>query len=70
MSLRWPKALPILLRTDSLEDAECIGIEHFVRQLHKAEGALEVPERYRDRVGSMNDEESMSDEESTSEGSV
>jgi len=36
----------------------------------RLEGALEVPERYRDRVGSMNDEESMSDEESTSEGSV
>jgi hypothetical protein len=45
----WSEELPILLRAERLGDAQCIGIEHFVRSLHTMwTEALEVPEIYRE----------------------
>ena len=52
----WTEGVPLLFRTESLGDAQCIGIEHIVRSLHNILGGqvLEIPENYQD--GGISDE--------------
>lgn len=56
--------MPILLRWSSLQDADCIGIEHFVQIIHKLLPWCPVPEKYKNVVRGDGEEFVASDEDS------
>ena len=53
---------PILLRWSSLQDADCIGIEHFVQKIHELLPWCPVPEKYKTVVRGDGEEFVASDE--------